>query len=295
MLRYARKIGRPVVHEMVRAVSRDRVIGDNVANAGTVGTFLHARGYEVTFAYWNRDDDAPELAMSRYTEALDALAGIGGNAYLSIKAPAFGYDVPLLEGLLGRSRELGVPLHFDAQGLQTADRTFSLITDVIGAPLDGVGCTLPGRWQRSPGDAERMADLGLSIRVVKGEWPDPDAPRLDPATGFMDVVARLAGRARRVRVATHDPDLARRSIEMLRAAGTPCDLEFLYGFPVRRLLPLPRDLAVPIRVYVPFGHGWIPYCVGYVRNRPAFLWWLARDSLAGRYRNGFPVRPSAVE
>lgn len=294
MLRYVRKIGRPVVHEMVRAVSRDRVIGDNVANARTVGTFLHKRGYEVTLAYWNRDDDSPEATMSRYMEALDALGGIGGKSYVSIKAPAFGYDVELLKGLLGRARELGVPLHFDAQGPQTADRTFSLITDVIGAPYDGIGCTLPGRWQRSPDDAERMAGLGLAVRVVKGEWPDPDAPTLDPAKGFMDVVGRLAGRARSVRIATHDPDLAQRSIRMLRDAGTPCDLEFLYGFPVRRLLPLPRELDVPIRVYVPFGHGWIPYCVGYVRNRPAFLWWLAKDSLAGRYRNGFPVRPSAA-
>lgn len=291
MLRAVRRIVRPGVERMVRVVSRDRVIGDDVRTARTVGTFLHARGYEVTLGYWNRDDDTPAATVARYEEALDALGGIGGSSYLSIKAPAFGYDADLLTGLLGHARERGVPLHFEAQGPQTADRTFSLITDVIRVPLDAVGCTLPGRWRRSPDDADRMAALGLSIRVVKGEWPDPDAPTLDPVKGFLDVVSRLAGRARSVRIATHDPDLAKRSIRMLREAGTPCDLEFLYGFPVRRLLPPPGDMAVPIRVYVPFGQGWIPYCVGYVRDRPAFLWWLARDSLAGRYRDGFPVRP----
>ena len=46
-------------------------------------------------------------------------------------------------------------------------------------------------------------------------------------------------------------------------------------------------MNVPIRVYVPFGHGWTSYCMQYVRTRPAFMWWLVRDSLAGRYLDGF--------
>jgi len=62
----------------------------------------------------------------------------------------------------------------------------------------------------------------------------------------------------------------------------------LYGFPVRRTVPQFHAVGVPIRVYVPFGYGWTRYCVEYVRSRPAFLWWLARDSFAGRYLGGFP-------
>jgi proline dehydrogenase len=127
----------------------------------------------------------------------------------------------------------------------------------------------------------------MAFRVVKGEWPDPEAPAVDPGRGFLDVVTHLAGRARSVRIATHDSRLAKQSVQILRDAGTPCDLELLYGFPVRKLLPEALKLGIPIRIYVPFGHGWIPYCAGYVRRRPAFMWWLIRDSLAGRYQDSF--------
>jgi proline dehydrogenase len=295
MLKVARRLARPCVEQMVLAVSRDRVIGDDLRNARTVAAFLRMRGYEVTLAYWNRDDESPDATISRYQQALDALAGIGGHSYLSIKAPAFGFDARLYDRLLSQAQERGVPLHFDSLGPEVADRTFSLITDRTPPPLQTIGCTLPGRWERSLEDAQRLAGLGMAIRVVKGEWPDPDAPTLDPKKGFLDVVARLAGRARSVRIATHDSDLAQRSIAILREAGTPCDLELLYGFPVRRLLPQLEDMNVPIRVYVPFGHGWIPYCLGHVRARPSFLGWLVRDSLAGRYRDSFrELGPSAA-
>jgi proline dehydrogenase len=296
MLKLSRKLVRPCVQQMIVAVSRDRVTGEDLENARTVAAFLRKRGYEVTLAYWNRDHESPAAVVSTYEEALHAVGGIGGHAYLSIKAPAFGFDARLYDGLLTQARELGVPLHFDSLGPEAADRTFSLITDRAAAPLQAIGCTLPGRWQRSAEDAERLAGLGVAIRVVKGEYPDPDAPTLDPKKGFLDVVARLAGRAGSVRIATHDSDLAQRSIRILRQAGTPCDLELLYGFPVQGLLPQLKDMNVPIRVYVPFGYGWIPYCLKHVRARPAFLWWLVRDSLAGRYPDGFAeLGPSAVK
>lgn len=296
MPRLATKLARPAAHRLLAVVSRDRVAGEDLGHARPVAALLRERGYEVAFAYWNRDAEPPATIITRYEEALRAIVGIGGDAYLSMKAPAFASDVRLYDGLLTQARGLGVPLHFDSAGLDVADQILSLILDRTAPPLQDIGCTLPGRWRRSTEDAERLSDLGVAIRVVKGEWPDPEAPLLDPKKGFLDVVTRLAGREGRVRVATHDGDLAKRSIGILSRAGTPCDLELLYGFPVRGLMPHLKGMNVPIRVYVPFGHGWVPYCLDYVRTRPSFLWWLVRDSFAGRYQNGFPrLGPRALE
>lgn len=295
MIRPARLL-RPAVHLTLAAVSRDRVIGADLENARATAVLLRNRGFEVALAYWNEDDESPAAVVSKYEGALDAVRAIGGRAYLSIKAPAFDCDARLYKALRTRAHGRAVPLHFDSLGPEFADRTFSLIADSPASSLPTIGCTLPGRWKRSPEDAERLAGLGVAIRVVKGEWRDPHAPTLDPETGFLDVVERLAGRAGSVRIATHDCDLAQRSIRILRQAGTPCDLELLYGFPVRGLLPQLQDMGVPIRVYIPFGHGWVPYCLDHVRSRPAFLWWLVRDSLAGNYPDGFPeLRPTASE
>jgi len=283
----------PPARFAIAAVSRGRWIGEDLSSARTVAAHLRERGYEVTLAYWNRPGESPIAVIRRYQEVLDATKAIGGSSYLSIKAPAFGADPRLYGELLARSGELGVPLHFDALGAEAADQTFTLVTECTPPSRWPVGCTLPGRWSRSAQDAERLAGSNVSVRVVKGEWPDPDAPTLDPTKGFLDVVDRLAGRAGSVRLATHDADLARRSIDILRREGTPCDLEVLFGFPVRALLPLISRMGVPIRVYLPFGQGWLPYCMRHVRAHPTFLWWLARDSLAGPYPDGFCALRSA--
>jgi proline dehydrogenase len=282
-----RKLIKPAIYLALTAISRNRAIGEDMENARTVAVALRSRGYDVTLAYWNGDGESPTAVISKYEDAMDAVGAIGGGAYLSIKAPAFGCDADLYEALRTRANQREVALHFDALGPEFADQTLSLVTDHCVGRAPAIGCTLPGRWKRSPVDADRLAPLGVAIRVVKGEWPDPQAPDLDPSEGFLDVVAQLAGRAGQVRIATHDPDLARSSIRMLRQAGTPCDLEVLYGFPIRRLLPQLRDVDVPIRVYVPFGHGWLPYSLARVRARPALLWWLVRETLSGEYLDGF--------
>jgi hypothetical protein len=53
---------------------------------------------------------------------------------------------------------------------------------------------------------------------------------------------------------------------------------------------------VPVRVYVPFGVGYLPYALREIRRRPESLWWLARDAALGRRRvsdgAGLPSAPA---
>jgi len=90
------------------------------------------------------------------------------------------------------------------------------------------------------------------------------------------VIERLAGRARHVSVATHDPKLVRGAF-CVAGAGTPCELELLYGLPVGAVLPIARELGVPVRVYLPYGHAWLPYVVGRLKKEPRVALWLMRD------------------
>jgi proline dehydrogenase len=109
---------------------------------------------------------------------------------------------------------------------------------------------------------DRAIELGLTVRVVKGQWVDREVPERDPRAGFLEVIDGLAGKAKGVAVATHDPQLARESILRLQASSTPCELELLFGLPVRRVLPVAAELGVPVRYYVPYGSAWLPYALG---------------------------------
>ena len=187
-------------------------------------------------------------------------------------------DPEVLDELLERCVGRGLSLHFDALAPDSAEAALRE-AERLPRPRRGcVSCTLPGRWERSVADAAPVAAAGLGVRVVKGEWADPEAPDRDPRAGFLEVVDALAGSAPHVAVATHDAPLAQAALERLLAAGTPCELQVLYAMPSRRTVCVARRLDVAVRVYVPYGAGRIPYPV---ERDPRTVARLALDLLPG--------------
>jgi proline dehydrogenase len=255
--------------------------GPELADALRVCALMSGRGIASTIGYWNRQGERPRQVADIYLAALDALSREGLDCYLSIKAWSLGFAGDLLAEVLGHGKRGGIGIHFDSRGPETADQTFSLISALLPRSPQ-LSCTIPGRWRRSLRDVDVAVELGLGVRVVKGEWGDLDEPDdLDLRAGFLALVDRLAGRARHVAVATHDPALAREALRRLHAARTPCSLELLFGFPVRPGLRVARAAGVPVRLYVPYGQAGLPYQLAQARQDPRVCWWFCRDLLLG--------------
>jgi proline dehydrogenase len=231
-----------------------------------------------TIAFWDGPGESPAVVLAAYQEGVSALAGAKLDSYLSIKLPSLGYAPNLLENLARQAAESNVRLHFDALGPETVDQTWGCLESCL-PDHKRFSCTLPGRWRRSPADAEWAVARGLAVRVVKGQWPDPEAPKLDPRIGYLEVIRRLAGRARHVAVASHDLSTARQAIEILSKVNTPTSLELLYGLPSRRQIELAREMGVPVRIYVPYGAAYLPYCLAQMKRNPRIAWWLLRDAV----------------
>ena len=121
----------------------------------------------------------------------------------------------------------------------------------------------------------------MTVRVVKGQWPDPLQPDFDPRSGFLLVIDALAGRARHVAVASHDVALAAEAVRRLQARGTSCEIELLYGLPMRRSLKLADELGLGVRAYVPYGESFLPYAMWRVALDPRIAWRLLRDAVKG--------------
>jgi proline dehydrogenase len=266
------------LHALARIAARSYIAGDKLDDAVAVACGLAERGLSSTVGYWDAPGDHPETVYAAFQEGIIGLAAARFDTYLSVKLPSLGYSREMLTDLARRAIESGVGLHFDALGPETVDRTWAALADTLPSG-DGFGCTLPGRWRRSPADAEWAIDRGLAVRVVKGQWADPIAPDLDPRAGYLDVICRLAGRARHVAVASHDLTTARQAIETLLKAETPTTLELLYGLPSRRQIELAREMGVAVRIYVPYGAAYLPYCLAQMKRNPKIAWWLLRDAL----------------
>jgi proline dehydrogenase len=266
------------LHALARYAARSYIAGDRLDDAVAVAQQLAERGISATVGFWDGAKDSRPAVFQAYETAITGLAAAKLDAYLSIKLPSLDYSREKLAALARQSIALGVDLHLDALGPGTVDRTWATLDDTLP---DGerFGCTLPGCWQRSQADADWAVERGLAVRVVKGQWPDPAAPHLDPRAGFLRIVRRLAGRARCVAVASHDLATARKAMETLLAAGTPTTLELLYGLPSRRQIELARQLSVPVRVYVPYGAAYLPYCLAQMKRNPRIAWWVVRDAL----------------
>ena len=90
------------------------------------------------------------------------------------------------------------------------------------------------------------------------------------------MIDRLAGRARHVAVATHDFALGREAIKRLKAAGTSCEVEVLLGMPAGPLLAWAKQNGVKVRVYVPYGCGFIANAAGVLRRNPRLMLAIAK-------------------
>jgi proline dehydrogenase len=284
---------------LAKHAGRAYIAGPDLDDAMDACRRLSGLGFGGTICFWNIESDSPKRTVEAYTSALAALANENMDCYLSIKLPPLNYDMALLCEVLEQARQKNILVHFDSLDSETADRTLSIIAQTA-CSYPHLGCTLPGRWARSITDADSAVDLGLHVRVVKGQWPHHQHQEMNPEEGYLRVIDRLAGRARSVAVATHDAELGRNALIRLRQAGTPCSLELLYGLPMKQPLRVARDLDVSVRVYVPFGRGWLPYSLTQARHNPRLFWWVLRDLLIGGsllHRSGPPksILPSIKE
>ncbi len=276
---YLRRTASACLLPLAQRAARAYVAGPELNDAVRLADELAQQDFASTLGFWDGEGDSPRAVADHYLAALDALAKAPRGGYLSIKLPAIGDSRLLLGEVLGRARQLGLRVHFDSLGPETADLMWAAVADAASSGVE-LGCSLPGRWRRSVDDAARAIRLGVVPRVVKGQWADPAEPERDPRGGFLEVIDRLAGRAPRVAVASHDAPLAREAIRRLKAAGSSCELELLYGLPQRASLAVAASEGVPVRFYVPYGRAYLPYCLGQAQRQPWLLWWLLRDSLA---------------
>lgn len=264
----------------LNAAGRAYVPGSELADALAIAKDLSATGCAATLGYFHNPADTPERIAGVSNAIIDAVAGLQPPGYLSLKAPALDYDAGLIGDIVRAATARSILAHFDSHENYTATPTLACVRHAVS--LGGaVGLTIPGRWRRSPDDADEACELGIRVRVVKGEWGDPAAPGIDPRQGYLSLVDRLAGRARQVAVATHDPWLARESLSRLQAAGTDCEIELLNGVPRREMLALARELGIPVRLYIPFGIAWRPYALNKAAKNPRIVWWVIRDACQG--------------
>ena len=284
-MQWAHSIAWAVLGPVARRAARAYIAGNTLADALAVRARC-ADGMKATIGYFNRMEDKPRYIADQNLACLRAVAGT--QDYVSVKLSTLHYSRSLLDELVQVAAESQVRLHFDSLQPETAEPTLATLRELLAG---GVGCalgyTLPARWQRSVEDACWLRQHRVSIRVVKGEWADPQAPNLDARTGFLRVIDALSAGAHHVAVASHDVTVATESLRRLLTKGVSCEWELLYGLPTRSSIATARRLGVPVRIYIPYGQEMLRYAVNKVVRDPHILLFLTKDYL----HSYFPQTP----
>lgn len=279
--RRAGEIASSALMPIIRTAARPFLGGETVEDALCVAERLNAEGIATSFSYWDSGHESLAEIEAVGQAAITALADRVATSYLSLKPPALHFSNDTARRLASVAASHGLRLHFDSHGADVTDRQNAMLEamlEVVGPEY--LGTTLPARQTRTRNDAEWAIARGLNVRVVKDEWPDPSNPDCDLNAAFLDVIDRLAGRARHVAVATHDPILSRAAITKLQAAGTSCEIEVLLGLAPRTLLDWAKANGVKVRVYVPYGRGFVMNAIGVLRRNPRLALTIARAQIA---------------
>ena len=147
-------------------------------------------------------------------------------------------------------------------GAEQAARVDRILDAVLAVARGGgpVAATIQSNLRRSPADADKLAEAGVPIRLVKGAYVETPAlahPWGDETDiAFIDLAYALHGAGATLSLGTHDPVIREALLRALPGAV----LEMLLGVRAEELEPLAAR-GVPVRVYVPYGDRWFRYAM----------------------------------
>jgi proline dehydrogenase len=244
----------------------------------------------------NVKDRAEALQVTEhYIEALRRIHDSGLQTEISVKLTQLGLDLSPafcfenLDRIIAQEEKDEI-VWVDMEASPYVDATLDIYKRALGK-YPNAGICLQAYLYRSQKDVDALLPLRPSIRLVKGaykESPEIAFPRkhdvdenyFSLATAMM--AAQSAGRCVRVAFGTHDVNLIRRLAGHAAQNGFPkhrFEVQMLYGIQREEQERLARE-GYRSAVLVAYGTYWYPWFVRRLAERPANLWFMARNLFA---------------
>jgi proline dehydrogenase len=275
-----------------RALVARFVAGDRLEDALAAATRLAGQGLTATLDRLGENVVTPDEvrgAVESYAETLREMAASRLDPNISVKLTMLGLDIgddvafENMLMLLETARSVEGFVRIDMEGSAYTERTLA-IAEALHARVPGlVGTVIQAYLHRSDRDLERLIDLKMRVRLVKGAYAEPARLALQRPSEINEAFARLMERlledGRYPAIATHDPALIRATRGFaLRMGIDPERWEFqmLYGVRREAQLDLVRE-GYGMRIYLPFGADWYPYFARRIAERPENMLFVLRQ------------------
>lgn len=282
------RVTRPLVERFIAAEDLDGALEKALA--------FQQRGMTVSLDLLGEnvhDESLARAARDEYLRILDRCVEVGIPGNISIKLTMLGLDISEslawenVERIVGHAAERAAFVRIDMESSAYVERTLAIFRRIHDVHPASVGIVLQSYLYRTDRDLEEMIERGARVRIVKGAYNEPDwiawPRKSDVDRQFRRHIVRLLDAGNYPAIATHDDRMlrgaqryaARRGIDRSRF-----EFQMIYG--VRRDLQesMARE-GYAMRIYVPFGKGWYPYFMRRLAERPANLFFIARQLRRG--------------
>jgi len=275
-----------------RALVARFVAGDRLEDALVVANRLGRQGLTTTLDRLGENVltlKEARTAVETYAETLRAMAASNLEPNISIKLTMLGLDIgdeiayDNMLVLLETAMSVDGFVRIDMEGSAYTERTLAIAAGLHERFEGLVGTVIQAYLHRSDRDVERLIELKMRVRLVKGAYAEPASLALQRPgeidEAFVRLMERLLEAGRYPAIATHDPALVRATQGFaLRMGIDPARWEFqmLYGVRREEQVALARE-GYGMRIYVPFGADWYPYFARRIAERPANMLFVLRQ------------------
>ena len=281
-----------------RRLSSRFVAGTQVDDALRVTEKVNQSGLSVSVDNLGENVTNAEEARASarlYQQMLDEIASRQLSANVSLKLTHMGLDVDeslardLVTGLVAKAAAMS-PQNFvrvDMEGSPYTQRTLDFVHELHRMPghAGAVGAVIQSYMRRAEKDIEDLLAERIRIRLCKGAYKEPEEiafqKKSEMDANYVRLMKILMKSGVYHGLATHDEAIIQQAKAFAMKENIPreaFEFQMLYG--IRR--DLQRRLVREgwrMRVYIPFGTEWYPYFMRRLAERPANVFFIARNLL----------------
>ena len=269
--------------------------GEGFDSALKAAVDFRARGVGALFTLLGENvtdlDDANRV-VDHYEKVLGAATDL--QAEISVKPTQLGLDIDeaaAFANLQRLARAAGKAKSFlwvDMEGSAYTDRTLDLYRR-LRQEQPHVGVALQAYLHRTVADVASLLPLKPAIRLVKGAYAEPPdiafSAKKDVDANYLALAAFMLPEVRhgrlRLVLATHDTDLFAKAWRFAQAVGlerSHMEVAMLYGIRTDEQLRLARE-GFAVRDLITYGDAWYAWYLRRLAERPANVWFVARQLL----------------
>jgi proline dehydrogenase len=277
----------PVAQKLTRRFVAGRELDEVLA----VGRKLHGEKILISLDHLGENVASEQEAAASCAAMLEALHHLAREPFpatISIKLTQMGLDLSTelclrhVMQLAETARAGGTRVEIDMESHEYVDRTLEIV-EKAHAETGAVRAVLQAYLYRTEADIRRLNTRKIPIRLCKGAYDEPATvafPEKEKVDwNYLKLSGLLLAEGVEPAFATHDPRMIDGVLEdaRLHERGTG-DFEFQMLYGVRR--DLQRQLVTDgwrLRLYVPYGDAWYPYFMRRLAERPANVFFLAKN------------------